>query len=331
MIVLGVESSCDETSVSVSKNGKTILSNVVLSQIDIHAKFGGVVPEIASREHIKGITVVFDEALTTAGITPEDVDLIAVTKGPGLIGSLLTGINAAKAFAFAHGIPIIGVHHIAGHIYANQIEGDMQFPLVCLVVSGGHTELILMTEHFSFKKLGETQDDAVGEAYDKVARVLGLGYPGGPKVDELSKQGKPTYTMPHFHLDSPFDFSYSGIKSHVINTLNTLKMKKEDVRVADMCASFQEAAVEQLLQKARAAVDAFDAKMFMIAGGVAANSHLRTEVFNVFKDVPVLIPPFKYCTDNAAMISIAGYYQYQHDPTSHGYDLNGYPRLDLTK
>ncbi|MFW6320170.1 MAG: tRNA (adenosine(37)-N6)-threonylcarbamoyltransferase complex transferase subunit TsaD [Bacillota bacterium] len=331
MIVLGVESSCDETSVSVSKDGKTILSNVVLSQIDIHAQFGGVVPEVASREHIKGITIVFDDALKQANIDPKDIDLIAVTKGPGLVGSLLTGINAAKAFAFAHTIPIIGVHHIAGHIYANQIEGDMQFPLICLVVSGGHTELILMTEHFSFKKLGETQDDAVGEAYDKIARVLGLGYPGGPKIDALSKKGSPTYPMPHVNLDSPFDFSYSGIKSHVINTLNTLKMKGEDVRVADMCASFQDAAIKQLLEKARSAVDVSDAKMFMIAGGVAANSKLRTDVFDVFTDVPVLIPPFKYCTDNAAMISIAGYYQYQQDPTSHGFVLNGYPRLDLTK
>lgn len=329
MIVLGVESSCDETSVSVSKDGKVILSNVVLSQMTLHAVFGGVVPEIASREHIKGITAVFETAIREAAVSVEDIDLVAVTKGPGLIGSLLTGINAAKAFAFAHQLPIIGVHHIAGHIYANQIEGEMRFPLVCLVVSGGHTELILMTEHFSFKKLGETLDDAVGEAYDKVARVLGLGYPGGPKVDQLANRGEAIIPMPSISIGDQYDFSYSGLKSHVINTLNTMKMKGEAVPLEAMCASFQKAAIEQLIVKSRMAVDAMEAKMFVVAGGVAANSYLRKRVKAAFTDVEVLVPPFKYCTDNAAMMSIAGYYQYQKFPKSDGYRLNGDPRAKL--
>ena len=330
MIVLGVESSCDETSVSISQNGKTILSNIVLSQIELHAAFGGVVPEIASREHIKGITVVFEQAIKEANIQVKDIDLIAVTQGPGLIGSLLTGINAAKAFAFAHQIPITGIHHIAGHIYANQIEYDMQFPLICLVVSGGHTELILMKDHYNFEKLGETQDDAVGEAYDKIARVLGLGYPGGPIVDKLAHQGAPTYPMPKVETKGIYDFSYSGIKSHVINLVNTLKMKDEAIRINDMCASFQAAAVDHLIEKAKLALEHYDAKMFIIAGGVAANKHLRRRVNETFTDLPVLIPPFKYCTDNAAMISIAGYYQYQYTKKTDSLILNGDSRLKLS-
>jgi len=331
VIVMGVETSCDETSVAISKDGKTMLSNVVLSQMELHASFGGVVPEIASREHVKGITAVFEEALKQAKITAKDVDLVAVTKGPGLIGSLLVGINAAKAFAFAHQIPIIGVHHIAGHIYANQIEGEMRFPLVCLVVSGGHTELILMRDHYRFEKLGETLDDAVGEAFDKVARVLGLGYPGGPKIDAQAVKGTPSYPMPDVPRKDEFTFSYSGLKSHVINLLNTMKMKGETVNVPNMCASFQEAAVEQLIYKSRQAVDAIGATMFMIAGGVAANKRLRARVEETFKDVEVLVPPFTYCTDNAAMMSIAGYYRYQMRPDNEGLSINGYPRLDLTE
>ncbi len=331
MIVLGVESSCDETSVALSKDGKVILSNVVLSQMELHAMFGGVVPEIASREHIKGITAVFEEAIKLAGVSVDQIDLVAVTQGPGLIGSLLTGINAAKAFAFAHDIAVVGVHHIAGHIYANQIESEMQFPLLCLVVSGGHTELVLMNRHFQFEKLGETLDDAVGEAYDKVARVLDLGYPGGPKVDALARRGKLTYPMPKIDLGEGYDFSYSGLKSHVINTLNTLKMKGETVRIEDMCASFQASAVEQLMIKSRRAFDAVGAKQFVVAGGVAANAHLRDRVSDVFSDVEVLVPPLKYCTDNAAMISIAGYYQYRFGNIDENDDFNGYPRMHLER
>ena len=329
MLVLGFESSCDETSVSVSKDGKTVLSNVVLSQIDIHKAFGGVVPEIASREHVKGITYVLDEALAHAGVKAEDIDLVAVTQGPGLIGSLLTGINAAKAFAFVHQIPIVGVHHIAGHIYANQIEDDLVFPLICLVVSGGHTELLLMKEHFDFIKLGETQDDAIGEAYDKVARVLGLGYPGGPMIDQLATQGKSSYPMPKVETQGRYDFSYSGLKSHVINTLNRLKMKSEPVIKEDLARSFQEAAIEQLLIKSELAVKNHQAKMFMVAGGVAANSYLRQRVFDVFKDVHVSLPKMEYCTDNAAMMGIAGYYQYQKYGQKAAMSLNGDSRLKL--
>lgn len=329
MIVLGVESSCDETSVSVTRNGKEILSNIVLSQIDVHASFGGVVPEIASREHIKGITVVFQDAMKEANVEIEDIDLVAVTQGPGLIGSLLVGINAAKAFAFANDLPIIGVHHIAGHIYANQIESDMIFPLICLVVSGGHTELILMKDHFQFDKLGETQDDAVGEAYDKVARVLGIGYPGGPIIDRLAKDGHVSYKMPKVSVDG-FNFSYSGIKSHVINLANTMKMKQEPLIKEDMARSFQEAAIEHLIDKSQEALKAHDAKMFMVAGGVAANSHLRKRVNETFTDVLVSIPPLKYCTDNAAMISIAGYYQYQATKKTESMKLNGYSRMKLS-
>ncbi|TVP95322.1 MAG: tRNA (adenosine(37)-N6)-threonylcarbamoyltransferase complex transferase subunit TsaD [Acholeplasmatales bacterium] len=329
MIVLAVETSCDETSVSVTQNGETILSNIVLSQIDIHQAFGGVVPEIASREHVKGITIVFKEALESAGIKAEDVDLVAVTQGPGLIGSLLIGINAAKAFAFAHQKPLVGVHHIAGHIYANRLVGPMQFPLVCLVVSGGHTELILMRGHYQFEKLGETQDDAVGEAYDKVARVLGLGYPGGPEIDALAATASPDIPMPVSMMDG-YDFSYSGLKSHVINLLNQKRMKGEAIDVARLSASFQHAAIEQLIIKSRAAVDAYGAKMFMVAGGVAANKHLRQRVERTFTDVALRIPPFAYCTDNAAMIGIAAHYQVQAGHSTESYALKGHSRLKLT-
>ncbi len=328
MIVLGVESSCDETSVSLSRDGKTILSNVVLSQIDLHKAFGGVVPEIASREHIKGVTVVFEQALDEAQLTASDVDLVAVTQGPGLIGSLLIGINAAKAFAFANDIPIIGVHHIAGHIYANQIESNMVFPLLCLVVSGGHTELILMRGHYQFEKLGETMDDAIGEAYDKVARVLGLPYPGGPAIDRISDQGQSSYPMPNIQVDG-FNFSYSGLKSHVINLVNTLRMKKEPIDVASMAKSFQEAAVAHVMDKSIQAFQAYDVKMFMIAGGVAANRLLRQRVEETFGDGLLSIPAFKYCTDNAAMMSIAGYYQFQQHKNTATMTLNGYSRLNL--
>ncbi len=329
MIVLGVESSCDETSVSVTQDGKTILSNVVFSQITTHQAFGGVVPEVASREHIKKMTVVFEEALQKAKITAKDIDLVAVTKGPGLIGSLLVGINGAKAFAFANDIPIIGVHHIAGHIYANQIESTMEFPLIALVVSGGHTELILMKDHYSFEKLGETQDDAVGEAYDKIARVLELGYPGGPAIDELAHTKAPTYAMPRIQTKGDYDFSYSGLKSHVINLVNTLKMKKEPIDKAGLASAFQQAAVKHLIDKSLKAVEDTHAKMFIVAGGVSANKHLRSEVEAHFTHVKTSVPPFAYCTDNAAMMGIAGYYQYQKNPVSDSMRINGHSRLNL--
>lgn len=329
MIVLGVESSCDETSVSVTKDGTDVLSNVVFSQISTHQAFGGVVPEVASREHVKKMTVVFEEALENASITPEDVDLVAVTKGPGLIGSLLVGINGAKAFAFANDIPIIGVHHIAGHIYANQIENTMEFPLIALVVSGGHTELILMKDHYSFEKLGETQDDAVGEAYDKIARILDLGYPGGPAIDTLAHTAKPAYDMPKIKTKGPYDFSYSGLKSHVINLVNTKKMKKEKIDKAGLASAFQKAAIGHLIDTSLKAIEEQDAKMFIVAGGVSANKHLRSEVKKHFTHIKTSVPPFAYCTDNAAMMGIAGYYQYQKSPKSDNMRINGHSRLTL--
>ncbi len=329
MIVLSVESSCDETSVSIIKDANNILSNVVLSQIDVHKQYGGVVPEIASREHIKGITMVFEEALQKANITKKDIDLVAVTKGPGLIGSLLIGINAAKAFAFANDIDIVGVHHIAGHIYANAISKDLEFPLVCLVVSGGHTELILMEEHYDFQKLGETMDDAVGEAYDKVARTVGLGYPGGPIVDRLAKEGTPSYKMPDISLGDSYEFSFSGIKSHVINLVHNIKQRNEEINIPNLCASFQETVTDVLVNKSIKAINEYNAKMFMIAGGVAANKGLRKKIDERINNVKVVVPEFKYCTDNAAMIGVAGYYQYKKLKKTDDMSLNGKSRLTL--
>lgn len=332
MYVLGVETSCDETSVSVVKDGYIVLSNEVLSQIDIHQSYGGVVPEIASREHIKGITYVFDQAIKKAGIGYEDINLIAVTKGPGLIGSLLIGINAAKVISLNHQIPIIGVHHISGHIYANYIEHGMVFPLLALVVSGGHTELILMKEHFHFEKLGETQDDAVGEAYDKIARVLGLGYPGGPIIDQLAQQGKDNLNFPRPMMNhQDFDFSFSGLKSHVINLHHNMKQRNESINPKDFAASFQEAVTDVLVEKTFKAKEQFNVKQIIVAGGVAANSGLRKKMKERIKDVPVYFPKMAYCTDNAAMIAAAGYFQYQKYGTDDNLLINGYSRLNLER
>ncbi len=329
MKVLAIETSCDETSASVNINGKRILSNIVHSQIDLHQAFGGVVPEIASREHIKRITVIIEKALEAAGTDKEDIDLVTVTKGPGLIGSLLVGVNAAKAFAFARGIPVVGVHHLAAHIYANAIDHELQFPLLALVVSGGHTELVLMRDHYRFEKIGETADDAVGEAYDKVARVLSLGYPGGPVIDRLAKEGHPTYPMPRISPKDDYGFSYSGLKSHVINLIHKLESRKEKIRPADMAASFQKAAVAHLVDQSRKAFRDHDAKMFVVAGGVAANSHLRERLGEVFKDVPHIMPAFEYCTDNAAMVGVAGYHRYRLFGEEEGMGMNGHSRLKL--
>jgi len=331
MYVLGVETSCDETSVSIVKDGKDVLSNVVLSQIDIHKEYGGVVPEIASREHVKGITYVFDKAIHDAGLRYEDVDLIAVTKGPGLIGSLLIGVNAAKVISLNFNIPIIGIHHIAGHIYANHIDNGMEFPLLALVVSGGHTELILMKEHYDFNKLGETQDDAVGEAYDKIARVLGLPYPGGPIVDKKAALGKDNLNFPRPMIDSgDFNFSFSGLKSHVINVHHNLKQRQVEISIEDFCASFQEAVTDVLVAKTIMAKEKFKVKQIIVAGGVAANSGLRKKMKERIQDVPVYFPKMAYCTDNAAMIAAAGYFQYiRNNQKADDLMLNGQSRLDL--
>lgn len=331
MYVLGVETSCDETSVSIVKDGKDVLSNVVLSQIDIHKEYGGVVPEIASREHVKGITYVFDKAMNDAGLRYEDIDLIAVTKGPGLIGSLLIGVNAAKVISLNFNIPIIGIHHIAGHIYANHIDNAMEFPLLALVVSGGHTELILMKEHYDFNKLGETQDDAVGEAYDKIARVLGLPYPGGPIVDKKAALGKDNLHFPRPMIDSgDFNFSFSGLKSHVINVHHNMKQRQEEINVEDFCASFQEAVTDVLVAKTIMAKEKFKVKQIIVAGGVAANSGLRKKMKERIKDIPVYFPKMAYCTDNAAMIAAAGYFQYlRNNQKADDLMLNGQSRLNL--
>lgn len=330
MLVMGVETSCDETSVSIVKDGRTVLSNVVLSQINIHQTYGGVVPEIASREHIKGISLVFDQALKQANTSLNDIDLIAVTEGPGLIGSLLIGVNAAKAIALAKNIPLIGVHHIAGHIYANHIHHPFEFPLLALVVSGGHTELILMTEHAKYQKLGETQDDAVGEAYDKIARVLGLAYPGGPEVDKLSAQGHETFHYPRPMMDSPdYHFSFSGLKSHVINHHHNLLQRNETVPVADICRSFQEAVTDVLVQKTKRAAEHYQVKQIIVAGGVAANRGLRQKIKTVITTIPVYFPNMEFCTDNAAMIAVAGYYKANKEQKYSNLLLNGNSRLTL--
>lgn len=330
MLILGVETSCDETSVSIVKDGKEVLANKVLSQIDIHKEYGGVVPEIASREHVKGITYVFDKAIKDAGVKYEDIDLIAVTKGPGLIGSLLIGVNAAKVISLNYNIPIVGVHHIAGHIYANYIDNGMEFPLLALVVSGGHTELILMKEHYNFEKLGETQDDAVGEAYDKIARVLGLPYPGGPVVDKLAKLGKDTLKFPRPMMGAGnFNFSFSGLKSHVINVHHNMIQRNEQINVEDFCASFQEAVTDVLVEKTIQAKNQYQVKQIIVAGGVAANSGLRNKMKERITDVDVFFPKMAYCTDNAAMIASAGYFQYLNNKKADDMLLNGFSRINL--
>lgn len=328
MIILSVETSCDETSVAITKDGQDVLSNVVLSQMNTHALYGGVVPEIASREHVKGIHKVFKKAMEKADVTAKDIDLVAVTQGPGLIGSLLVGINAAKAFAFAHQKPIIGVHHIVGHIYANQIEKPMQFPLLALVISGGHTELILMKGHYDFVRLGKTEDDAIGEAYDKIARVLEMGYPGGPKVDALAQKGQPVYKMPDVSVKD-LNFSYSGLKSHIINLHHRHQQKNEPFNKEDLAASFQQAAFKQIFEKTQIAIEKYQPKQLVIAGGVASNSYIRKHIHTLKDSLDVVIPAFEYCTDNAAMIGIAAYYQWQKNPHSFSMNFNGEARHSI--
>ncbi len=331
MLVLGVESSCDETSVAIVRDGREVLSNVINSQIKIHEKFGGVVPEVASRHHVYQVSMVFEEAFKVAGVKPEDIDLVAVTQGPGLIGSLLVGVNAAKTFAMMFNKPLIGVHHLAGHIYANAIEHDMKFPAIALLVSGGNTELIYMREHFSFEIIGETLDDAVGEAYDKVARVVGLNYPGGPMVDKLAHEGKDTYHLPRVYLeDGSYNFSFSGLKSAVINLAHNAHQRGEEINVADLCASFQASVSEVLVNKTLRLAREKNVKQIIVAGGVSANKGLKERFFECAKDeFEVCIPSIRYCTDNAAMIAVAGYYQYQKNPTLSDLTLNADASLEL--
>lgn len=330
MNILAFESSCDETSVAIVKDGHAVLSNVVWSQMTVHQRFGGVVPEVASREHVKGITLILDAAFEQAGLTPEAIDAVAVTEGPGLIGSVLVGLNAAKAWALAHQKPLLGVHHIAGHIYAAQAVKPMHFPLVALVVSGGHTEILKMNDHLRFELLGQTLDDAIGEAFDKVARVLNLGYPGGPAVENQAREATATLAMPQVNL-AGYNVSYSGLKSHVINTINTTKMKKETLDVAALAHSFQEAAIAQIVHKTRQAVEDHGIKQCIVAGGVAANQRLRVLLHEALPNTDLIFPPMSLCTDNAAMIGCAAYHQYHTEGILEGLALHGYSRQPLTQ
>ena len=318
MIILGIESSCDETSVSLVEDGKKVLSNVIYTQIEIHKQFGGVVPEVASRHHIEKITFVIDQALKEAGLTYEDIDKIAVTAEPGLIGSLMVGINAAKTIGLVYHKPVIKVNHIHGHIYANYLESDFTFPLLALVVSGGHTELVLMKDHYEFELLGETLDDAVGEAYDKVARVVNVGYPGGPIIDKMAAMGDATYELPRIKLGKDsYNFSFSGLKSAVINLHHKAEQRGETLDYNNLAASFQSAVVDVLCMKTVRAAQEFNVKQVIIAGGVAANKGLRTRMQQEMDkiNIKLTVPNFKYCTDNAAMISVAGYFKDKTEQT----------------
>lgn len=310
--ILGIESSCDETSASIVKNGTEEIATVISSQIDIHKNYGGVVPEIASRHHVKNITIILEECLEKANMTIDDVDAIAITYGPGLIGSLLIGLEAAKTLSFIYNKPLIPVHHIAGHIYANSLVKELKFPLLAVVVSGGHTEIIEMKKHYSFEKLGGTLDDAIGECYDKVARVIGLEYPGGPKLDKLAKEGKYTYKLPIPLQDDSYNFSFSGLKSSVINLAHNEEQRGEELRKSDLAASFQKVAIESIVSKVKKAIEEKNIKNVIVAGGVAANNGLREKMQEMTEElgVELSIPPMKYCTDNGTMIAAAGYYAY---------------------
>jgi N6-L-threonylcarbamoyladenine synthase len=329
--VLGIESSCDETSIAIIKDGE-LLSNVVATQIEMHQKYGGVMPELASRLHCENALFVLDEALTKANITLDQVDAFAFTRGPGLIGALHIGMQVAKTLAMLYNKPLIPVHHLAGHIYANSIEHDMKFPSMALLVSGGNTELIYMKEHFSFEIIGETLDDAVGEAYDKVARVVGIGYPGGPKVDKLAHLGKDTYHLPRVTLGNDnYNFSFSGLKSAVINLHHNAEQRGEEINVNDLCASFQEAVTDVLVEKALKACKEYNVNQLIVAGGVSANKGLKEKFFatNKNKNLEICIPSIKYCTDNAVMLACAGYFRWQKNNTPDDLTLNADASLEL--
>ena len=314
VIILAIESSCDETACAIVKNGNEILASKVATQIDVHTLYGGVVPEIASRIHVENISIIIKETLKQANLTVNDVDAIAFTKGPGLIGSLHVGVLAAKTLAWAYNKPLVGVHHLSGHIYANAFVDKLQFPLLALVVSGGHTELVYMKEDYDFKVIGTTLDDAIGESYDKVGRLLDLPYPGGPKIDKLAKLGQPVYKLPKPKVDSPLDFSFSGLKSAIMQSINRIEKSGEKVDINDMCASFQQTALSALWDRVDYALKNYDVKQFVLAGGVAANSKLREIVQQKMQqDYPTIsyiIPPLSCCTDNAAMIGASGYIAY---------------------
>lgn len=311
--IFAIESSCDETAAAIVKNGHEVIASTISTQIATHALFGGVVPEIASRKHIENITMVLEATLKEANMTMEEMDAIAVTYGPGLIGSLLVGLQAAKTLAFIYNKPLVPVHHIAGHIYANNIEKNMEFPLIALVVSGGHTELIYMKEDYSFEYLGGTLDDAVGEAYDKVARVIGLPYPGGPEIDRLAHLGKDTYDLPVPLDDDTYNFSFSGLKSAVINVNHNELDRGHEIRKEDLACSFQTRVVEVLAKKTMKALKEKNVRNLIVAGGVAANKGLREKLTELCEkeNVNLTVPSLKYCTDNAVMIGAAGYFAYK--------------------
>lgn len=333
ILILAIESSCDETAASVVKNGRTILSNVISSQIELHKLYGGVVPEIASRKHIEKINQVIEEALEQAEVTLDDLDAIGVTYGPGLVGALLVGVAEAKAISYAKKLPLVGVHHIEGHVSANYIEHpDLEPPFMCLIVSGGHTHLVIVKDYGEFEILGRTRDDAAGEAFDKVARAIGLGYPGGPKIDKLSKEGNPdAIVFPKAKLENgPYDFSFSGVKSAVLNYINKCKMRGEEFDRADLAASFQKAVVDTLVEKAVKAAKEYHMDKLAIAGGVASNNTLRSAMEKACEreGISFYHPSPIFCTDNAAMIGVAAYYEYKKG-TRHGLDLNAVPNLRL--
>lgn len=329
--ILAIESSCDETAAAVVKNGREVLSNVISSQIALHTLYGGVVPEIASRKHIEKINQVIEEALRDAGMELSQMDAIGVTYGPGLVGALLVGVAEAKAIAYAAGLPLVGVHHIEGHVSANYIENkEWEPPFLCLIVSGGHTHLVLVKAYGEYEIVGRTHDDAAGESFDKVARAIGLGYPGGPKIDKLAKEGSPdAIAFPRAHIDgAPYDFSFSGVKSAVLNYLNSCAMKQEEVNRADVAASFEEAVVDVLVSRTVNAAKAYGMKRVAMAGGVAANSALRGAMKQACENagLELCYPSPIYCTDNAAMIGSAAYYEYKKG-TRHDLTLNAVPNL----
>ena len=331
--ILAVESSCDETSVAIVRDGCNVLANVVASQMRSHMRFGGVVPEIASRHHVAQITQVAEQALVRAAVSWETIDAVAVTAGPGLVGALLIGITAAKAMAFAHGKPLIAVNHLAGHIYAAQLEAPLQFPLMALVVSGGHTELVLMRQHGVFDIIGETRDDAVGEAYDKVGRVLHLPYPGGKALDELAHRGRETYALPRAMIhEDHYDFSFSGLKSAVINLVHNAEQRGETIAPENLACSFQASVVDTLVSKTMHALNRYAVRQLLVVGGVAANQGLRAamaeQLAQHHPEVSLRIPPLSLCGDNAAMIGAAALHQYTCGDWANS-DLNAYPNWGL--
>lgn len=330
-MIMAIESSCDETACAIVKDGREILSNIVSSQINVHTQFGGVVPEVASRIHVENISTVITEALHQAKMTMDDIDAIAFTQGPGLIGSLHVGVQAAKTLAWQFHKPLVPVNHMTGHIYANRfaLDHDLKFPLLALVISGGHTQLVWMENEWDFKVIGTTQDDAIGEAYDKVSRVLGTGYPGGPIMDKMAKEGKPHYTLPTPKAHGKYDYSFSGLKTAVLQLIQREEKKGEPIIKEDVAYAFQETALNLMVSKTLQAVEDLHPAMVVTAGGVAANSRLRVlldEGMKKYPDIELSQPPIRYCTDNASMIGASGYVAYKNGVRC-GFDVSADPGL----